>query len=249
MGREHEDLVLVTGRLASGVTFSCNVDWISPTKIRRTRVLGERGMFEADTLTADLTLFRNGERATAPWLQQQRGVTEGDMTRFAIAKPEPLGAELRGGARDGPAARSGRRDARGGPRDRARRRGRAGERPQRRDRQALMRAVVVALGKIGLPLAVQIANAGHDVVGCDIDERVVELVRAGKAPFPNEPGIEEALPIEALPPTPPRPSPSADLVVLVPPLLVDAAGATDWRAFDGAVADVARGRAGRARPS
>jgi UDP-N-acetylglucosamine 3-dehydrogenase len=94
MGREHEDLVLVTGRLASGVTFSCNVDWISPTKIRRTRVLGERGMFEADTLTADLTLFRNGDRATAPWLQQQRGVTEGDMTRFAIAKPEPLGSEL-----------------------------------------------------------------------------------------------------------------------------------------------------------
>jgi UDP-N-acetylglucosamine 3-dehydrogenase len=94
MGREHEDLVFVTGRLASGVTFSCNVDWISPTKIRRTRVLGERGMFEADTLTADLTLFRNGDRATAPWLQQQRGVTEGDMTRFAIAKPEPLGSEL-----------------------------------------------------------------------------------------------------------------------------------------------------------
>jgi len=94
MGRDHEDLVLVTGRLASGVTFSCNVDWISPTKVRRTRVLGERGMFEADTLTADLTLFRNGDRATAPWLQQQRGVTEGDMTRFAIAKPEPLGAEL-----------------------------------------------------------------------------------------------------------------------------------------------------------
>jgi predicted dehydrogenase len=94
MGREHEDLVLVTGRLASGVTFSCNVDWISPTKIRRTRVLGERGMFEADTLTADLTLYRNGDRATAPWLQQQRGVTEGDMTRFAIAKPEPLGSEL-----------------------------------------------------------------------------------------------------------------------------------------------------------
>jgi predicted dehydrogenase len=94
MGREHEDLVLVTGRLQSGVTFSCNVDWISPTKIRRTRVLGASGMFEADTLTADLTLYRNGDRATAPWLQQQRGVTEGDMTRFAIAKPEPLGAEL-----------------------------------------------------------------------------------------------------------------------------------------------------------
>jgi nucleotide sugar dehydrogenase len=103
-----------------------------------------------------------------------------------------------------------------------------------------MRAVVVALGKIGLPLAVQIANAGHEVVGCDIDERVVELVRAGKVPFPNEPGIEEALPIEATTDTAAA-VPGADLVVLVPPLLVDSSGAPDWQAFDGAVADVARG--------
>ena len=107
-----------------------------------------------------------------------------------------------------------------------------------------MRAVVVALGKIGLPLAVQIANAGHEVVGCDIDERVVELVRAGKVPFPNEPGIEEALPIEATTDTAAAVV-GADLVVLVPPLLVDAHGAPDWRAFDSAVDDVARGvRAG-----
>ena len=103
-----------------------------------------------------------------------------------------------------------------------------------------MRAVVVALGKIGLPLAVQIANAGHDVVGCDIDEGVVELVRAAKVPFPNEPGIAEALPIEATTDTAAA-VPGADLVVLVPPLIVDAAGPPDWRSFDAAVADVARG--------
>jgi nucleotide sugar dehydrogenase len=103
-----------------------------------------------------------------------------------------------------------------------------------------MRAVVVALGKIGLPLAVQIANAGHDVVGCDIDERVVELVRAGKVPFPNEPGIAEALPIEATTDTAAAVA-GADLVVLVPPLIVDRGGAPLWRTFDAAVADVARG--------
>jgi UDP-N-acetyl-D-glucosamine dehydrogenase len=103
-----------------------------------------------------------------------------------------------------------------------------------------MRAVVVALGKIGLPLAVQIANAGHEVVGCDIDERVVELVRAGKVPFPNEPGIAEALPIEATTDTAAAVA-GADLVVLVPPLVVDAIGAPDWATFDAAVADVARG--------
>jgi UDP-N-acetyl-D-glucosamine dehydrogenase len=87
---------------------------------------------------------------------------------------------------------------------------------------------------------VQIANAGNEVVGCDIDERVVELVRAGKVPFPNEPGIEEALPIEATTDTAAAVA-GADLVVLVPPLLVDDDGTPDWRAFDSAVADVADG--------
>jgi UDP-N-acetyl-D-mannosaminuronic acid dehydrogenase len=103
-----------------------------------------------------------------------------------------------------------------------------------------MRAVVVALGKIGLPLAVQIANAGHDVVGCDIDERVVELIRAGAVPFPNEPGIAEALPIEVTTDTAAAVA-GADLVVVVPPLVAGADGAPDWRAFDAAIADVARG--------
>ena len=224
MGREHEDLVLVTGRLASGVTFSCNVDWISPTKIRRTRVLGERGMFEADTLTADLTLYRNGDRATAPWLQQQRGVTEGDMTRFAIAKPEPLGAELEAVLRDGRAARSravvtleeGLETVRVA--EAVLESARTGETVQ-----ALMRAVVVALGKIGLPLAVQIANAGHEVVGCDIDERVVELSAPGKRPVPQRARDRGgAADRGARTDTARPPSPAPTSWSLVPPLMVDA---------------------------
>jgi UDP-N-acetyl-D-mannosaminuronic acid dehydrogenase len=103
-----------------------------------------------------------------------------------------------------------------------------------------MRAVVVALGKIGLPLAVQIANAGHEVVGADIDERVVDLIRAGTVPFPNEPGIAEALPIEVTTDTAAA-VPGADLVVVVPPLVAGADGIPDWRAVDAAIADVARG--------
>ena len=86
----------------------------------------------------------------------------------------------------------------------------------------------------------QIALSGHEVVGCDIDERVVELVRAGRAPFPNEPGIEAELPIEATTDTAAAVA-GADLVVLVPPLLVGDDGTPDWRAFDSAVEDVARG--------
>jgi UDP-N-acetylglucosamine 3-dehydrogenase len=95
MGREHEDLVLVTGALREGVAFTCAVDWLTPAKVRRTRVLGERGMLVADTLTADLTFFANGElRSEWAASEQARGVSEGDMTRYALARREPLLAEL-----------------------------------------------------------------------------------------------------------------------------------------------------------
>jgi predicted dehydrogenase len=95
MGRAHEDLVLATGRLMSGSTFNCVVDWLSPTKVRQTRVLGSEGMLVADTLTADLTFFANGSTASE-WdaARATRGVAEGDMTRFALARREPLLVEL-----------------------------------------------------------------------------------------------------------------------------------------------------------
>lgn len=95
MGREHEDLVSVTGRLEGGTVFSCLVDWVTPTKVRRARIVGEKGMLLANTLTADLTFFANGTVAS-PWedTQQLRGVTEGDSTRYALARTEPLVAEL-----------------------------------------------------------------------------------------------------------------------------------------------------------
>jgi nucleotide sugar dehydrogenase len=115
-----------------------------------------------------------------------------------------------------------------------------------------VKAVVVALGKIGLPLAVQIARGGHDVVGCDIDARTVELVNAARAPFPGEAGLEEALPevvgagrLRATTDTTAAVAEGADLVVLVPPLIVDAAARPDWRVLDSVLGDVAAGlRAG-----
>jgi UDP-N-acetylglucosamine 3-dehydrogenase len=94
MGREHEDLVLATGRLASDVPFHCAVDWLTPTKTRRTRILGERGMLVADTLTGDLTLHKNAD-VQIEWAetQQLRGVSEGDAIRFALQRREPLVVE------------------------------------------------------------------------------------------------------------------------------------------------------------
>ena len=48
-----------------------------------------------------------------------------------------------------------------------------------------MKIAVVALGKIGLPLAVQFAKKGHRVIGCDVNQKTVDLVNAGQEPFPG----------------------------------------------------------------
>jgi predicted dehydrogenase len=96
MGRDHEDLVLITGRLTNGLAFNSVVDWLTPTKVRRTRVLGEGGMLVADTLTADLYFYANAHVPTAGWPEAaaRRGVAEGDMTRYALERREPLAVEL-----------------------------------------------------------------------------------------------------------------------------------------------------------
>ncbi len=93
-GRVHEDLVAVVGQLADGTVTNHLVNWLSPMKERVTIVTGEKGAFVADTLTADLTFYANGSVETT-WddIAQFRGVSEGDVVRFAIAKPEPLRAE------------------------------------------------------------------------------------------------------------------------------------------------------------
>ena len=93
-GRENEDMVLATGRLTNGVIVSHTVNWLTPFKERVTVVTGEKGAFVADTLTGDLTFHANGTVAST-WDQVAnfRGVTEGDVIRYAIAKREPLALE------------------------------------------------------------------------------------------------------------------------------------------------------------
>ncbi|MGH3756197.1 Gfo/Idh/MocA family protein [Actinophytocola sp.] len=93
-GRPHEDLVAATGKLANGTVTNHLVNWLSPMKERVTVVTGEKGAFVADTLTADLTFYANGVINTE-WdsVANFRGVSEGDVTRFAIQKREPLRTE------------------------------------------------------------------------------------------------------------------------------------------------------------
>ncbi|MFE5672437.1 Gfo/Idh/MocA family protein [Agromyces sp. NPDC056523] len=93
-GRPHEDMVSATGQLESGAITNHLVNWLSPMKERITVVTGERGAFVADTVSADLTFFENGTQTTE-WesVAAFRGVSEGSMTRYALAKREPLRSE------------------------------------------------------------------------------------------------------------------------------------------------------------
>lgn len=110
-----------------------------------------------------------------------------------------------------------------------------------------MNVCVVALGKIGLPLAVQIAAKGHRVRGADIDPRVVDLVGRGEVPFPGEAELPERLRAAVEDGLLTATTDTADavaaseVVVIVVPLVVDDDARPDFRAIDAATADVARG--------
>ncbi|GAB7192249.1 nucleotide sugar dehydrogenase [Kineococcus sp. NUM-3379] len=110
-----------------------------------------------------------------------------------------------------------------------------------------MDVAVVALGKIGLPLAVEYAANGHDVVGADIDARVVDLVAAGRAPWDEEAHLAERLAdvvaagrLGATTDTAAAVARS-EVVVVVVPLVVDGAARPDFTAMDAATRAVAAG--------
>ena len=93
-GRQHEDMVTISAKLANGTIINHLVNWLTPFKERLTLVTGERGAFIADTLTADLTFYENGI-IDSDWdaVIAFRGVSEGTVTRFALDKREPLKSE------------------------------------------------------------------------------------------------------------------------------------------------------------
>lgn len=51
---------------------------------------------------------------------------------------------------------------------------------------------VFGIGKLGLPLAACLANKGYEVIGVDVNRRVIEAVNEGESPY-YEPGVAEFL--------------------------------------------------------
>ena len=110
-----------------------------------------------------------------------------------------------------------------------------------------MKIAVVALGKIGLPLAVQFAKKGHHVIGCDVNQKTVDLINAGVEPFPGENFLAEYLAevlasghLVATTDTTAAVSES-DAVVIVVPLFVNNEGIPDFGWMDAATEKIAAG--------
>ena len=110
-----------------------------------------------------------------------------------------------------------------------------------------MKIAVVALGKIGLPLAVQFAKKGHQVIGCDVNQKTVDLINADVEPFPGENFLAEYLSevvntghLRATTDTTAAVS-EADAVVIVVPLFVNDEGIPDFGWMDDATAKIAAG--------
>ena len=110
-----------------------------------------------------------------------------------------------------------------------------------------MRICVVALGKIGLPLAVQFASKGHTVIGADVNAETVEMVNKGNEPFPGEAHLAEKLKhvtasglLTATTDTSTAVAQS-EVVVVVVPLFVDMEGDPDFDWMDAATRDIAEG--------
>jgi predicted dehydrogenase len=82
---DHEDLFTGLVKFGSGAIGLLEINWLTPTKVRRLTVTGERGMYEADYLTQDLVFYANPD---------QEAVAVGERTEREVERREPLAVEL-----------------------------------------------------------------------------------------------------------------------------------------------------------
>lgn len=109
-----------------------------------------------------------------------------------------------------------------------------------------MKVTVVGLGKLGLPLAVQFASSGHEVVGLDLNSKTVEVVNEGREPFPGEfslsTKLKDVVSAELLNCTNSyqQAIPGSNVVVVVVPLMTMENGTPDFRLIDNAISEIGR---------
>ncbi len=92
---KYEDTFNGLMRFRGGAVGVLDVNWMTPTKIRRLTITGRRGMFVCNLLAQELVFYENGEQ-TSEWetLSLMHGVSEGNTLGIRIARQEPLMTEL-----------------------------------------------------------------------------------------------------------------------------------------------------------
>ncbi|HEX2844192.1 MAG TPA: nucleotide sugar dehydrogenase [Candidatus Limnocylindria bacterium] len=110
-----------------------------------------------------------------------------------------------------------------------------------------MKIAVVGLGHIGLPLAVQYASRGHDVLGVDLAPWIVEAINRGESPHRDEQALIERVPqlvaegrLRATTWEATEGVRQADAIVVIVPVVVDAEREIDFAPIDAATRDIAR---------
>ena len=109
-----------------------------------------------------------------------------------------------------------------------------------------MRIAVVGLGHIGLPLAVQYASRGHEVLGVDIAPGIVEAINRGESPHLDEQALVDRVPelvaagrLRATTWDAPEGIRDAEAIVVIVPVVVDAERQIDFGPIDAATRQIA----------
>ncbi len=95
INKDREDLFFGLARFDNNIVASFQTNWMTPHKIRETRIVGEKGMFKIDYLTQNLYFYENAYFKNIPTYDEVlRGVLEGKMVKYKINKTEPLRNEI-----------------------------------------------------------------------------------------------------------------------------------------------------------
>ncbi len=106
---------------------------------------------------------------------------------------------------------------------------------------------VVGMGKIGLPLAIQFAQHGRRVIGCDVNPQVVAMLNNGQAHVQEEPelavAVASAVASGALSATlnTTEAVRQAGIVVVIVPVVIDANHEVNFQAIDAATTAIGEG--------
>jgi nucleotide sugar dehydrogenase len=110
-----------------------------------------------------------------------------------------------------------------------------------------MKIAVVGLGHIGLPLAVQYASRGNDVLGVDVAPWIVDAINRGESPHRDEQRLVDAVPqlvaegrLRATTWEDAAGVREAEAIVVIVPVVVDEEREIDFRPIDAATRDIAR---------